>query len=167
MRRLFPFVLYFLLISNSVNAAGSNSGSPTSSTSSAENSYGSDGGADLNAKVDPLRKAKRLIYKEKYAEAYILLSTLETPKIEDDRQNLMGFTARKSGDYGAAKKHYAAALKITPKHVGALEYQGELFITLGDLNEAEQNLKKINSICWLYCKEKKMLENALKEARKN
>ena len=79
----------------------------------------------------------------------------------------MGFTARKSGDYTTAKKHYTAALELSPKHLGALEYQGELFIALGDLDSAAQNLEKIKSICWLYCKEKKMLTNALKKAGAN
>ena len=112
-------------------------------------------------------KVKRLISKERYTDAYKLLAKLKTPEIEDDRQNLMGFTARKSGDYATAKKHYTAALELSPKHLGALEYQGELFIALGDLDSAAQNLEKIKSICWLYCKEKKMLTNALKEARAN
>jgi len=40
------------------------------------------------------------------------------------------------------KKHYTAALELTPKHLGALEYQGELFIALGDLESAAQNLEK-------------------------
>ena len=79
----------------------------------------------------------------------------------------MGFTARKSGDYASAKKHYTPALELTPKHLGALEYQGELFIALGDLESAAQNLEKIRSICWVYCKEKKMLTNALKKAIAN
>jgi tetratricopeptide (TPR) repeat protein len=166
-RKLFVFIFCFLSISASAFGAGSDSNSSSSSASGGESSYGGGGGEGPTTKPDPLRKVKRLIYQERYSEAYNLLGALITPEIEDDRQNLMGFTARKSGDYSTAKKHYAAALKLSPKHVGALEYQGELFIALGDLDSAAQNLEKIKSICWLYCKEKKMLTDALKKARAN
>tara|TARA_B110000046_G_scaffold14304_2_gene13888 strand:- start:12855 stop:13358 length:504 start_codon:yes stop_codon:yes gene_type:complete len=167
MRKLLMFIFWFLSISASVFAAGSSSDSSSSSTGGAESSYGGGGSEGPTAKTDPLLKAKRLISKERYTDAYKLLATLKTPEIEDDRQNLMGFTARKSGDYATAKKHYMAALELSPKHLGALEYQGELFIALGDLDGAAQNLEKIKSICWLYCKEKTMLKNALKKARAN
>ena len=172
MRTCFLFIFFVLSVSTSAFAAGSGSdssggstGSSSSSTAGSGGSYG--GGEDPSAKPDPLGKAKSLIHKEQYTEAYKLLATLKTPEIEDDRQNLMGFTARKSGDYATAKKHYTAALELSPKHLGALEYQGELFIALGDLDSAAQNLEKIKSICWLYCKEKKMITNALKKARAN
>ena len=169
---MFSIYFFFLSVLTSVFAVGSasdsssgNTGSSSSSTAGSGGSYGL--GEGPSAKPDPLRKAKSLIHKERYTEAYNLLATLKTPEIEDDRQNLMGFTARKSGDYATAKKHYTAALELSPKHLGALEYQGELFIALGDLDSAAQNLEKIKSICWLYCKEKKMLTNALKKARAN
>jgi len=36
----------------------------------------------------------------------------------------------------AAASYYNTALTIDPKHIGALEYQGELFIQLGDIEKA-------------------------------
>jgi hypothetical protein len=42
-----------------------------------------------------------------------------------------------------------------------LEYQGELYLQLGEIEEAKNNLEKIKTICWLICKEKKMLEEAI------
>ena len=36
------------------------------------------------------------------------------------------------------------ALEINPKHVRALEYQGELFLQLGKVADAKLNLEKIN-----------------------
>ena len=174
MRKCWLIMIFFLYVSAPVYAAGSDSGSSSSgsgessgSTGGSDSSYGGGGGEGPTAKPDPLRPAKNLIYKKRYTEAYKLLAALKAPEIEDDRQNLLGFTARKSGDYKTAKKHYSAALEISPKHIGALEYQGELFIALGDLESASQNLEKLKSICWLYCKEKKMLADALKKARAN
>ena len=98
MRTCFLFIFFFLSVSTSVFAAGSGSdssggstGSSSSSTAGSGGSYG--GGEDPSAKPDPLGKAKSLIHKEQYTEAYKLLATLKTAEIEDDRQNLMGFTA--------------------------------------------------------------------------
>ena len=165
MRARFLLIFFFLSISASVFAAGGGSDSSSDSAGGSESSYG--GSDDSSPKPDPLRKAKSLIYKKRYTEAYNLLATLKTPEVEDDRQNLMGFTARKSGDFATAEKHYTAALNISPDHLGALEYQGELFIALGDLDRAAENLEKIKSICWFYCREKQMLTNALKKAQGN
>ena len=42
---------------------------------------------------------------------------------------------------------YAKALKLDPKHTGALEYQGVLFIKLNQIDKAKANLALIKSIC--------------------
>ena len=80
---------------------------------------------------------------------------------------MLGFTARKSGDLEKASDYYNRALEINPKHVRALEYQGELFLQLGKLTDAKQNLEKIQRICWIPCSEEKQLEEAIKLALKN
>ena len=61
-----------------------------------------------------------------------------------DKFNLLGFTARKSGNLQAAGEYYERALEINPKHIQALEYQGELFLQLGEIEQAKKNLEKIN-----------------------
>ena len=81
-----------------------------------------------------------------------------------DKYNLLGFTSRKSGDLNAAAEYYKKALEINPKHIQALEYQGELYLQLGEIEQAKKNLEKIKTICWFICKEKKMLEEAIKLA---
>ena len=48
-----------------------------------------------------------------------------------------GFASRKLGDYAASEVAYDKALAIDPKHKGALEYKGELFLTLGNLGRQE------------------------------
>ena len=41
------------------------------------------------------------------------------------------------------------------------DYQGELFITLGEYDRAKQNLVKIEKICWLFaCEEEQLLKTA-------
>jgi Flp pilus assembly protein TadD len=77
-----------------------------------------------------------------------------------DVLNLMGFASRKSGDLDSAAGYYQAALSIDPNHLGALEYQGELFIMLGDLAAAEANLARLADLCGA-CEEHADLAEAL------
>ena len=55
-------------------------------------------------------------------------------------------------------------MNINPKHLGALEYQGELFITLGKIDKAKANLARIDDICVTQCKELRALEKAISAA---
>ena len=65
----------------------------------------------------------------------------------------MGYVLRKSGDFENSAVHYAKALEINPQHLGALEYQGELYLTIGDLDLAKANLQRLDKLCWLGCDE--------------
>ena len=58
-------------------------------------------------------------------------------------------------------------MTIDPKHIGALEYQGELFIQLGDIEKAQGNLAKLEKICWLPCNEEYELRSALEKMLTN
>ena len=95
------------------------------------------------------------------------MKILNVPTKRADKFNLLGFTARKSGDLEKASDYYNRALEINPKHVRALEYQGELFLQLGKVTDAKQNLEKIQRICWIPCSEEKQLEEAIRLALKN
>ena len=64
-----------------------------------------------------------------------------------DAYNLLGYSYRNAGNYDRAGQAYAKALKLNPKHTGALEYQGVLFIKLGQKDKAQANLDKIKTIC--------------------
>ncbi len=48
---------------------------------------------------------------------------------------------------------YERALKLDPQHAGALEYQGELFVILGEPDKARANLVLIEAICGTGCEE--------------
>ena len=127
----------------------------------------SSGSSGKDKKIDPFAIVYKLIDLEKFAEAHKALEILNVPTKQADKFNLLGFTARKSGDLEKARDYYNRALEINPKHVRALEYQGELFIQLGKLADAKQNLEKIQRICWLPCNEEKQLEKAIELALKN
>ena len=106
-------------------------------------------------------KAVKIIKSGKYRGNHIInVSRGKKPK-DADIYNLLGFSHRKTGDLEKASVYYRKALKIDGKHKGALEYQGELFLMLGDKAAAEDNLRKLDKICWLGCSELDDLQTAI------
>lgn len=78
-----------------------------------------------------------------------------------DAYNLLGFAYRNAGDFSRAMTAYKRALKLNPKHTGALEYQGVLFIKLGQMDNAKANLDKIKGICGTSCEAYEDLAKAI------
>ena len=80
-----------------------------------------------------------------------------------DWNNLMGYSLRKGAtpDFAAAEKFYNEALRIDPKHRGALEYSGELYLQTGDLPKAEQRLAALDKACTFGCEEYSDLKKAI------
>jgi len=107
--------------------------------------------------------AVKLINERQFAKAIPVLHDIEKKARDDaDVQNLLGFAYRKTGQLDKAGFHYQQALRLDPKHKGALEYQGELFLMLKDKASAEVNYERLKKICWLGCDELDDLEAALK-----
>ena len=150
-------------------AAGGGSGSTGSSTASSSSSAGgssySTSSNDNTPSENQFLKTNQFIEYGKFDEAHKALLSLPDIGNRAERYNLLGFTARKSGNLVIAGEYYEKALKINSKHVGALQYQGELFITLGEIEKAKQNLVRIEKICWLFsCSESTTLEKAIQKA---
>lgn len=84
-----------------------------------------------------------------------------------DWNNLMGYSLRKASppDLASAEKFYDEALRINPKHRGALEYSGELYLMRGDLPKAEQRLAALDKLCFLPCDEYNDLKKAVARFR--
>ena len=80
-----------------------------------------------------------------------------------DWNNLMGYSLRKppTPDFAGAEKFYNEALRIDPRHRGALEYSGELYLQTGDLAKAEQRLAALDKACFLPCAEYSDLKKAI------
>ena len=148
--------LAMTVVPSTIFSAGANTASSSSTSTKSETSrYGKQSTGRFN-------EAKSLISKKKFYESYLILLTLPTKsKDEADRQNLLGFSARKSGQLGKAANHYERALKIDPKHKGALAYQGELFLLAGQKSKAENNLNLLKVECPLGCLEVTELEAAI------
>lgn len=110
--------------------------------------------------------AKTLIKeKEDYAAALLILVALtEAQPDYADAWNLRGFANRKLGSMDEAAKAYETALTLNPEHLGALEYQGEMFIQTGKMELALANLVKLQSICG-DCEQVQDLQKALAAAK--
>ena len=78
-----------------------------------------------------------------------------------DINNLLGYSARNLKQYKPAATYYTKALKIDPKHLGALEYQGELFMLTKKTADAKKNLAKLKSLCGVTCEEYLDLKKAI------
>ncbi|SFJ30500.1 Tetratricopeptide repeat-containing protein [Bosea sp. OK403] len=84
-----------------------------------------------------------------------------------DVYNLLGFSLRKSGDQKTALTYYRKALDFDPGHKGALEYQGELYVEMGEIAKARGNLAALVKLCPQGCEEREDLEKALAAAPTN
>ena len=86
-----------------------------------------------------------------------------------DWNNLMGYSLRKTGAANASEseRFYNEALRIDPKHKGALEYSGELYLMMDNLPMAEQRLAALDKACFLPCSEHKDLKNAVAKYKAN
>ena len=95
-----------------------------------------------------LAAAQAAVDAGRYPEALRLLAAVvkEEPR-NAHALNLMGYSNRKMKRLSEAARYYEAALKVDPKHIGALEYQGELFVETGDYDSARQNLNLLRAYC--------------------
>jgi hypothetical protein len=59
---------------------------------------------------------------------------------------------------------YRKALDADPTHRGALEYQGELYVEMGQVDKARENLATLDRLCWFGCEEERDLKEAIAHA---
>jgi len=142
---------------------------PTSLAIALSLALGSAGAADTApAKPDTLSAARTLIAQKNWSAA-----VSELKKVGDagsaDWNNLMGYSLRKGlpPDYTGAEKFYNEALRIDPKHRGALEYSGELYLITGDLAKAEERLATLDKVCRLPCEEYTDLKKSVARYKAN
>jgi len=112
---------------------------------------------------DKLAAARSRIAEKNWAAAIDELKKVDDPA-SADWNNLMGYSLRKAdpaANAEAAEKFYDAALRIEPRHRGALEYSGELYLMTGNLAKAEERLATLDKACFLPCEEYKDLKSAV------
>ena len=94
--------------------------------------------ADFQTKDAPDLSAVRVAIKAKnYDAALAQLKVIVVSSPHPDVYSLMGFALRKTGDRAQSMVYYRKALDADPTHKGALEYQGELYVELGQIDLAK------------------------------
>ncbi|HVZ03059.1 MAG TPA: tetratricopeptide repeat protein [Dongiaceae bacterium] len=103
---------------------------------------------DSDDQADAYKQAQSLIDDDKYAEAIPVLQKLIKDKgAYADALNLLGYSYRKSGDANDALQYYNQALAMEPKHLGANEYLGELYLELKQPDKAKERLAVLKDAC--------------------
>lgn len=109
-----------------------------------------------------LAKIRDLIAKKNFTAALAALKIADKDFANNaDINNLLGYSARNLKQYANAATYYTKALKIDPNHLGALEYQGELFMLTKKSAQAKKNLAKLKTLCGLTCEEYLDLKKAI------
>jgi tetratricopeptide (TPR) repeat protein len=109
-----------------------------------------------------LTKVNSLLAKKDFRGARTALLLLDKEFANNaDINNLLGYSSRKLMDYRASATFYTKALRINPNHLGAIEYQGELFVITKKIAAAKKNLKTLERLCGLNCAEYKDLKKAI------
>ncbi len=128
----------------------------------------SGGSAAPSASIDDSQAAElyaqaaTLVEDGAYAEAIpVLLRVVAANPRHADGFNLLGYSSRQLELYVVARDYYFRALAIDNEHLGALEYLGELHLTLGNLVAAEEALGRLDDICFFGCDEYDALEEAI------
>ena len=103
-----------------------------------------------------------------YKKAVKLFNKVVATKPTDaDAWNYLGFSNRKLKKFDLALSAYQKALAIDPKHRGANEYLGELYLQTDDLAKAKERLKKLDDICTFGCEEFDDLKAAISAYENN
>ena len=151
---MIKILLFTLLFSTSVFAAASDSSDDTS--------------ASAPDQIQSLyNKAYDLVYAEKFDKSLKLLKKIskrnDLGEMKADIYNLLGFSYRKSDnpDLNKAFESYEIALEADPKHAGAHEYLGELYLKMGKKSMAEEMLAKLEVIAGTNSDEYKKLKKAI------
>jgi len=113
-----------------------------------------------------LTSVRASIKAKNYNAAVTELKAILASNPNADAYSLMGFALRKNGDPTQSMTYYRKALETDPTHKGALEYQGELYVQLGQIDKARENLAKLGKLCWFGCEEEKDLKEAIEHAPK-
>lgn len=98
-------------------------------------------GVDLDA-------ARALVDAQKFDDALPALRRLDQESPDNpDILNLIGFSLRKTGKPAEALEFYDRALALDPRHLGANEYLGELYLEMREPEKARERLDVLREAC--------------------
>ena len=109
-----------------------------------------------------MRASKAAIERKDFEAALISLERERSANPQNaDAWNLTGFSLRKIGQYDGSEKAYIKALTLDPKHTQAMEYMGELYLTIGQPEKANALLERLNGLCSFNCHDRDLLAKAI------
>lgn len=113
----------------------------------------------LSSKLDDVTM---LLESKNFTQALSDLKTMDKEFPNNaDINNLLGYASRNLMQYKQSASYYTKALRINPNHLGAIEYQGELFVKTKKVAAAKRNLAKLKSLCGVNCPEYLDLKQAI------
>lgn len=147
--RLLAAATLALGLANAAHAMGSGSSDSSTDTTTTTDET-------KDEKESEYKRAVEEIERGNYGAAIPILEDIVAREPADaDALNQLGFSHRKLGEFPVAFDYYQRALAVEPNHKGANEYLGELYLELGDLDSAKQQLAKLDGLCGvLGCEEK-------------
>lgn len=95
------------------------------------------------------------------AIAYLDFEVIEWYPENAEALTLKAYSLRSMGKHEQAMENYNAALASDPTHKGALEYQGELYLKMGNQEAALANLQKLENLCPRGCEAHDVLQAAI------
>jgi len=105
--------------------------------------------------------ARDLAFNKRYEEAITLLKLAEN-KNDPRILNYLGYSNRKLGRVEQGLVYYQAALKVDPDYTLVMEYMGEAFLQLDQVDKAREQLTAIEKRCGVNCREYTMLDTEIK-----
>lgn len=109
-------------------------------------------------------QAVKAVKAKDYNQAVLYLRQV----VEDEPENVeawnyLGYSHRQLRQFDDSLSAYTTALELDPKHRGAHEYLGELYLQTDQPAKAKQQLQIIDDLCFLTCKEYRKLKKAIKK----
>lgn len=119
-------------------------------------------GAPPSSDLPDLSAVRAQVYAGQYEKAVERLTALTRTVQHAEVYNLLGYSLRQQKRYEEAGRWYREALLYDPGHLPALEYQGELFLAIGDVEGARKNLRYLELLCTKKsCAEYEVLKKAV------
>jgi Flp pilus assembly protein TadD len=113
------------------------------------------------------QKGQRAVKSGDFPQA---LGHFESALAEDaknpDYHNMYAYSLRHLERNDEALQHYQQALALKPRHLGANEYIGELYLKLGNLTKAEEHLKVLDQACYFGCEEYDELKEKIEQYKR-
>jgi tetratricopeptide (TPR) repeat protein len=141
------FLKYLLILTMTIGIPVTAMAAGSSSSSYQPSSFAT---AEKAVKAGKYKRAVKLFNKEVKRDA-----------TNADAWNYLGFSNRKLQNYDASLVAYKKALAINPKHLGANEYLGELYLQTDKVAKAKTQLAALGQICGSGCEELNDLKQAI------